>query len=42
MLDRIKHIFSNKDKKVENLISFLIILVITLIIWESNLKLIGE
>lgn len=38
MLDRIKHIFSNKDKKVENLISFLIILVITLIIINKILN----
>lgn len=38
MLDRMKHIFSNKEKRVENLISFLIILVITLIVINKILK----
>ena len=32
MIDKLKNIFQNKDKKKENLISLLIILVITLII----------
>lgn len=32
MLDKIKNIFTNKDKKIENLVSFLIILIITLIV----------
>lgn len=38
MLDKIKNIFSNKEKRVENLISFLIILVITLIVINKILK----
>ncbi len=32
MLEKIKKIFTNKEKRIENLVSFLIILVITLII----------
>jgi stage III sporulation protein AG len=32
MLDKLKNIFTNKEKRMENLISFLIILVITLIV----------
>lgn len=32
MIDKIKKIFSNKEKRIENLVSLLIILVITLII----------
>ena len=40
MIDKLKNIFQNKDKKKENLISLLIILVITLIIinriWNGN------
>ena len=35
---RIKNIFNNKEKRVENLISFLIILVITLIFINKILK----
>ncbi len=38
MLEKIKKIFSNKEKRVENLISFLIILVITLIIINKILN----
>ena len=38
MFEKIKKIFTNKDKKIENLISFLIILVITLIIINKILK----
>lgn len=38
MLDKIKNIFSNKEKRVENLISFLIILVITLIVINKILE----
>lgn len=38
MLDKIKNIFSNKEKRVENLVSFLIILVITLIVINKILK----
>ena len=38
MLEKIKKIFSNKEKRVENLISFLIILVITLIVINKILK----
>lgn len=38
MLDKIKNIFSNKEKRIENLISFLIILVITLIVINKILK----
>ena len=32
MIDKIKKIFENKEKRIENLISLLIILVITLIV----------
>lgn len=32
MIDKIKKIFTNKEKRMENLISFLIILIITLIV----------
>ena len=32
MLDKIKKIFTNKEKRIENLISLLIILIITLIV----------
>ncbi len=38
MLDKIKKIFNNKEKRVENLVSFLIILVITLIIINKILN----
>lgn len=38
MLDKVKNIFLNKEKRVENLISFLIILVITLIVINKILK----
>jgi stage III sporulation protein AG len=38
MIEKIKNIFNNKEKRVENLISFLIILVITLIIINKILK----
>ncbi len=38
MLDKIKKIFLNKEKRVENLVSFLIILVITLIAINKILK----
>lgn len=38
MFDKIKNIFSNKEKRVENLVSFLIILVITLIVINKILK----
>lgn len=38
MLDKIKKIFSDKEKRIENLISFLIILVITLIVINKILK----
>ncbi len=37
-LGRIKNIFNNKEKRMENLISFLIILVITLIVINKILK----
>lgn len=37
-LERIKNIFTNKEKRVENLISFLVILVITLIFINKILK----
>lgn len=37
-LERIKNIFNNKEKRMENLISFLIILVITLIVINKILK----
>ena len=36
--EKIKNIFNNKEKRVENLISFLIILVITLIVINKILK----
>ena len=32
MLEKLKNIFLNKEKRIENLVSFLIILIITLII----------
>lgn len=38
MFEKIKKIFSNKEKRVENLVSLLIILVITLIIINKILK----
>lgn len=38
MLDKIKSIFANKDKKIENLVSFLIILIITLIVVNKILE----
>ena len=38
MIEKIKKIFTNKEKRVENLISFLIILVITLIVINKILK----
>ena len=38
MFEKIKKIFTNKEKRVENLISFLIILVITLIVINKILK----
>jgi stage III sporulation protein AG len=37
-VERIKNIFSNKEKRVENLVSFLIILIITLIFINKILK----
>lgn len=38
MLDKIKNIFNNKDKKIENLIFLLIVLIITLFVMNSILK----
>ena len=38
MFDKIKDIFNNKEKKKENMITFLIILVITLIIINKILQ----
>ncbi len=38
MIDKIKSIFTNKEKRVENLISFLIILIVTLLIINRILK----
>lgn len=38
MLEKIKHIFSNKEKRMENLVSFLIILIITLIVINKILS----
>lgn len=38
MLDKIKSIFANKDKKIENLVLFLIILIITLIVVNKILE----
>ncbi len=38
MLEKIKNIFNNKEKRMENLVSFLIILVITLIVINKILK----
>ena len=38
MLEKIKSIFNNKEKRIENLISFLIILVITLIVINKIIK----
>lgn len=38
MLEKIKKIFNNKEKRVENLFSFLIILVITLIVINKIIK----
>lgn len=37
-IEKIKNIFNNKEKRVENLVSFLIILVITLIVINKILK----
>lgn len=37
-VEKIKNIFNNKEKRIENLISFLIILVITLIVINKILK----
>ena len=37
-IERIKNIFCNKEKRVENLVSFLIILIITLIFINKILK----
>lgn len=38
MLEKIKNIFNNKEKRIENLVSFLIILVITLIVINKILE----
>ena len=38
MIDKLKSIFNNKEKRIENLVSFLIILVITLIVINKILK----
>lgn len=38
MFDKLKNMFNNKEKRIENLVSFLIILVITLIIINKILK----
>lgn len=38
MIDKLKNIFNNKEKRIENLVSFLIILVITLIVINKILK----
>lgn len=38
MLEKIKKIFTNKEKRIENLVSFLIILVITLIVINKILS----
>ena len=38
MVDSIKKIFMNKEKRVENLVSFLIILIITVIVINKILK----
>lgn len=38
MLEKIKNIFNNKEKIIENLVSFLIILIITLIVINKILK----
>lgn len=38
MLEKIKNIFNNKEKRIENLFSFLIILVITLIVINKIIK----
>ena len=38
MIEKLKNMFNNKEKRVENLISFLIILVITLIVINKILK----
>ncbi len=38
MIEKLKNMFSNKEKRVENLVSFLIILVITLIVINKILK----
>ena len=38
MLEKIKNIFNNKEKRIENLVSFLVILVITLIVINKILK----
>ena len=38
MLEKIKKIFTNKEKRIENLVSFLIILIITLIVINKILQ----
>lgn len=38
MIDKIKKIFTNKEKRMENLVSFLIILIITLIVINKILN----
>ncbi len=38
MFEKLKNMFENKDKKIENLVSFLIILIITLIVINKILK----
>ena len=38
MIEKFKKIFNNKEKRIENLVSFLIILVITLIIINKILN----
>ena len=38
MIEKLKKIFKNKEKRVENLVSFLIILIITLIVINKILK----
>lgn len=38
MLDKIKNIFTNKEKRIENLISLLIILIITLVVINKILE----
>lgn len=38
MIDKLKNIFSNKEKRIENMVSFLIILIITLIVINKILN----